>query len=206
MCSFLVPETNIGFESKVPKEYPLASRGDFQLPVAFSSDLNTIAVADTIYRLWQESEHDHTTFSLKAQLMPASANGSQYCHGHSCISAASCDDKLQFRPGYTSSCHCYERYHYSFSPNNSYLAILDGDKSRYSWVMTLYEGRDHNSCNPTFTKVVSTEIFLDSLAFLSFQDVPPEGFVRFHPSESLVAFSICTETHIWKFTTQGIHH
>ena len=185
------------------------SRGLFSLPIAFSSTLRTIIVADLVYRV-KDDVKEAVSLEARSQLLPAS--GCQHTLKSHMLVQWSRDLKQQTTkrapvyktpharrtiPGH----ECCKQYFRYFSHSGLYLAVLDGDSLGITnfWVLTIFEDLAPEPHKPSFDRISSIGLSFSPYILNSRRD----RMVCFHSSEPIIAFCPQTKVVIWQFADQG---
>ena len=149
----------------ITRERPQEQHERFRLPVALSPSLLTIVVEDTVFRV-TDQQSEARLFKTNAQTLPASGCGHQ--KKAMIVQRDRTENSLHVRHS-VSQHACYEWFHYIFSPNSQYLALLEGENFAISasWILTLYEEPYPSLTKPSYCLAASIRLRFSPYVLLS---------------------------------------
>ncbi len=171
----------------------------FSLPVAFSSTLRTVIIADLVLRV-RDQPPGGDVLEAHSQLLPAV--GCQYTlrrrgAANSISGVRETPHARHTIPGHT----CFSQVYHFLSPSGLHLAILEGDTLGItsSWVLAVFEDLAPESSKPSFAQIARISPSFSPYILGSRE----AGLIAFHPSQTVAAFSPEAKVVIWQFTVQG---
>lgn len=133
----------------------------FQLPVKFSPSLRTVVVVDTIVKIVDSLGNTQEIATQSQTLMTSACQ-----HTSTSTRIGNRRQRGSKKPDIGHQRHslpghnCYSWFRYTWSQDERYLAVLEGDGFGItaSWVLTIYEDTNKSSSQPSFSPIQSIRL------------------------------------------------